>query len=296
MTAVCMGVYFRATTGSPFLSPYQVNQRQYSLMLAPCLVWQRLQPSPEYRHPVMRRFYVEWEGPEVLAAKSVGGFLSLSYLKFMRVWIFFLGPALTLGLAMTHRTIRDQRVRPLLWIGMVMAAGLAVEPWFRVHYAAPATGLLLALPLQGLRHLRSWRLDRKRVGLSLVRAVPVICLILVGMRLMARPNPREWNASRPAQWCYWDEGNRYREQLIARLEEMGGLHLLIVRYRPDHNYHAEWVYNAADIDNAKVVFAREMDPESDRELREYFKDRQAWLAEPDEPNLRVSRIGRGLPR
>jgi hypothetical protein len=33
-----------------------------------------------------------------------------------------------------------------------------------------------------------------------------------------------------------------------------------------------------------------MDPVSDRELREYFKDRQAWLVEPDEPDVRVSRI------
>jgi hypothetical protein len=51
-----------------------------------------------------------------------------------------------------------------------------------------------------------------------------------------------------------------------------------------------WVCNAADIDNAKVIFAREMDPVSDREIREYFKDRQAWLVEPDPPNLRVSPI------
>jgi hypothetical protein len=63
-----------------------------------------------------------------------------------------------------------------------------------------------------------------------------------------------------------------------------------VRYKPNHNYHEEWVYNAADIDNAKVIFAREMDPASDRELREYFKDRQAWLAEPDVPSVPVSPI------
>jgi hypothetical protein len=70
---------------------------------------------------------------------------------------------------------------------------------------------------------------------------------------------------------------------------------VIVRYKPDHNYHEEWVYNAADIDNAKVIFAREMDPVSDREIREYFRDRQAWLVEPDQPYMRVSLIAAERP-
>jgi hypothetical protein len=295
ITAVCMGVYFRATTGNPFLSPYQVNQLQYGPVPVPFLIWQPLRPTLEYRHPMMRKLYMEWEAPQLLAAKTARGFLSLSYVKVKLTWIFFLGPALTLGLVMADRTIRDRRVRPLLWIAVVMAAGVAAEPWFYVHYAAPATSLLVALSLQGLRHLRCWRLGRKRVGLFVVRAIPAICLILVALRIVASSAPHEWNASRPAQWCCTDVGNFERERLIAKLEEMGGLHLVIVRYKPDHNYHEEWVYNAADIDNAKVIFAREMDPVSDREIREYFKDRQAWLVEPDQPYMRVSLIAAERP-
>jgi hypothetical protein len=41
------------------------------------------------------------------------------------------------------------------------------------------------------------------------------------------------------------------------------------------------VYNAADIDNAQVVWAREMDMVQNRKLLEYFKDRHVWLAEVD---------------
>ena len=43
----------------------------------------------------------------------------------------------------------------------------------------------------------------------------------------------------------------------------------------------EWVYNAADIDSAKVVWARDMTPALNRELIGYFKDRRMWLVEPD---------------
>jgi hypothetical protein len=48
------------------------------------------------------------------------------------------------------------------------------------------------------------------------------------------------------------------------------------------------VYNAADIDHSKVVWAREMDPASNRELLRYFKVRKAWLVEPDFNPPRVS--------
>ena len=41
--------------------------------------------------------------------------------------------------------------------------------------------------------------------------------------------------------------------------------------------HSEWVYNAADIDAAPVVWARDTDPVQNRELVEYFSDRTAWL-------------------
>ena len=47
------------------------------------------------------------------------------------------------------------------------------------------------------------------------------------------------------------------------------------------------MYNRAGIDGAKVVWARDMDAVENRELLQYFHDRQAWLVEADEMPLKV---------
>jgi hypothetical protein len=68
---------------------------------------------------------------------------------------------------------------------------------------------------------------------------------------------------------------------------MEGKHLIIVRYEPFHNYDDEWVFNGADIDAAKVVWARELDPQQNRKLFAYFKDRKIWLFTPDTDNTNL---------
>ena len=58
--------------------------------------------------------------------------------------------------------------------------------------------------------------------------------------------------------------------------------LVIVTYGPDHDTLAEWVYNAADIDAATVVWARDMGREKNQELIDYFKERRVWGLFADE--------------
>ena len=58
----------------------------------------------------------------------------------------------------------------------------------------------------------------------------------------------------------------------------------MVRYGDDHNIHDEWVYNSAEIDSAKVIWAREIDPTQNGKLFDYFQDRKVWLVTPDTDN------------
>ena len=63
---------------------------------------------------------------------------------------------------------------------------------------------------------------------------------------------------------------------------------MIVRYSSSHDPYDEWVYNAADIDGSKVIWAREMDSADDGDLIHYYKDRRVWLVQPDSQPAQIS--------
>ena len=80
-----------------------------------------------------------------------------------------------------------------------------------------------------------------------------------------------------------------REKFVPKLENEPGQQLVLVRYdSPAHrNNDYAWVYNGADIAHAKIVWARELDPESNRRLLKIFTGRKLWLGEPDATPQRV---------
>jgi hypothetical protein len=229
----------------------------------------------------MRNFYEGWELVKFLEAKSLAGLARNTVGKAGAFWMFYLGPALTLPLVFGWRLFGDRRIRPLVIIGGVCAAGLALNTWFYAHYAAPMTGLIYALVLQGLRHVRAWRRHGRPVGVAIARSVPAVCLGMVLLRVCAQPlsfyMPPDW----PMTWYYTRPGNLDRARILEQLQSQPGRHLAIVHYRPDHNYFEEWVYNRASIDTAAVVWAREMDDASNRELTRYFDTRHVWLVDAD---------------
>jgi hypothetical protein len=79
----------------------------------------------------------------------------------------------------------------------------------------------------------------------------------------------------------WPRGNLKRAMIMRQLQHLPSQQLVFVVYGPGHNFDREWVYNDADIDAAKVVWARDMGRDSNQELLNFFKDRRVWRVYAD---------------
>ncbi|HXW14350.1 MAG TPA: hypothetical protein VEN79_07555, partial [Terriglobia bacterium] len=94
----------------------------------------------------------------------------------------------------------------------------------------------------------------------------------------------------PATWCSPSASMFMldRARILAKLEQEPGRHVVIVRYSATHQAGLDWVYNRADIDGSKVIWARDMGQEQNAELIRYFQGRRVWLMEPDLTPPRLS--------
>jgi hypothetical protein len=278
VAGVATSYYCWRITGNAFRLPQQVDRDTYAM--ARYFYWQSPNLQQVYRHKVMQDFYAGLEMKGAQHARSIRGFFEETLRRIGTIWLFYLGPVLTVPLLAGPWLVRDRRIRPLLTIGAICFAGSILIVFFLAHYAAPITAVLLAAVLQGMRHLRLWRFEDKPAGLFLVRAIVVICLLMVPLQvrtLMAPPKP----GTRA-------EMGRERARLLSQLESTPGRHLVLVRYEPRHYPATEWVYNQADIDTSKVVWARDMGPVQNQELIRYFQGRHIWLLEADENPARLS--------
>jgi hypothetical protein len=279
-----MGYYDYRVFGNPLTLPYTVDRATYAA--APYWVWQTPRPEPVYRHKVMCDFYVDYELSYVRWLRTPRGFVSEElFFKPLRQLLFFAGIALLPPLIMLRRVLLDRRIRFLVVCVAVLAIGMLSGTFLIPHYLAPFTAAFYAIGLQAMRHLRLWNPDSRPVGKALVRMLVTVCLVLGGIRLCAEPLHLRLAAWPGSEWSStWHGPGRLglaRARVQKILERMPGKQLAIVRYSPQHSSLDEWVYNAADIDGSKVVWAREMDAASNLELIHYYKDRLVWLVQPD---------------
>jgi TgpA N-terminal domain len=280
-----LGFYDYRAFGSPTTLPYTIDRDTYAI--APYYVWQHERPEPVYRTATMRNFY-ESEADYFRKIHSASGFLPRSIEKIGFLFLFYAGFILLIPLIMIRRVFLDHRIRFLVVSVLVLAAGMTIEIFLLPHYVAPFTAAFYAIGLQAMRHLRLWRPEGKPAGLALTRLTVVSCLALAAVGACAMPlhiAPKYWNIIWFGPAGYGGE----RARVEASLDRLPGGHLAIIRYGPNHKAtDEEWVYNWADIDDSKVVWARELEPKDNMELLHHYAGRTAWLVEPDIVPARVT--------
>ncbi|MGB9360163.1 MAG: hypothetical protein WCA99_01075 [Candidatus Sulfotelmatobacter sp.] len=265
------GYYYFRVTGDPFRMTYQVNRATYAT--APYFLWQTPQPEPVYHHAVMRDFY-RWELQDFEKNSHVDRLLPNAMHKARSWWRFYLAPLLTLPLLAFPWVLRERKMRLPLLICAAMAAGFAVQTWTLPHYFSPATGALYILLVECLRHLWHWRIAGRPVGLAFVRVIPILACAMILLRVAVVALHLQIEPP-------WPRGNLDRAATERELEGMPGRQLVLVCYGRHHNVDWEWVWNGADIDGSRVVWARDMGDDENQELLNYYKDRKVWRVNGD---------------
>ncbi|HYU46882.1 MAG TPA: hypothetical protein VEK84_11995 [Terriglobales bacterium] len=262
--------YFFKVTGNPLRMPQQVNRETYAV--ARYFYGQAAYPEHEYHHKTFSDFY-RLEVEEFEQSQKMTGVLRQTAKKVGVIWVFYISPLLTLPLFWLSRVLRDRRIRLLLVALAAGFAGSALVIFFNMHYVAPLVPMIVALVVQCLRHLRLYSLEGRPIGLFLVRATVVMCVLLIPVQvriLAAAPQPGTFAAIGPG-----------RAAIEAQLSSLSRPQLVLVRYWPNHDALRDWVYNGADIDHAKIIWARDMGPDENEELLRYYNDRSVWLLEAD---------------
>lgn len=249
-------------TGNALTLPYVAHDRQYEvaspILLAP------LRPEPVYRHAVMRHFYTTQDpdlrrsSREEPLTRLLGKAASLSDF-FVGFW------PVSIVLLLLPFPLRSTEERVTITLALVCLASVAILIIAFPHYAAAFAGVIVLRSLQVLSRLSNWR---KPVGPALAAGI-IAVLVLTGRDSLSRAL-----AARAADF------GAARAAMNRRLSEMPGKQLVLVRYAPGHNDQNEWVFNGANIDDQKVIWAREMTRDEDRPFLQYFGGRRVWLLEP----------------
>jgi hypothetical protein len=274
LTLGFIGYYDWRLTGNALLMPHVLNTRTYHS--TPLFLWEHLKPELTYHNQQFEDFYNGWEREDYQTTWKDARDVTAE--KLARMGVEFFWPGVLFLLPALPFAFRDRRMRLLVVTLFLCLAGVFAVIWSAPHYAAPVTCIIYALLAQSVRHLRVMKWKTRSVGLALSRALVVLLVLSTSVSIARRScDPLWWTCT----------GDPSRVAVIKQLMDAPGKHLIMVRYLDDHNIHDEWVYNGADIDGSKVLWARELDEQQNAKLFAYFKDRHIWLVEPDIDNTEL---------
>jgi hypothetical protein len=270
----------KAVTGSWTTLPYQLSQLQYGVPAS-----LTFQPMPKPHRALTPEQQLDYDTQAAVHGPlpdTVSRYVSRLAERAPFYRFFFVAP-LFLALPFFLLTLRRPLNAAAASSILLFALGTNFYPYFYTHYIAALTPVFVFVAVASLDRLSQVRLRGFASGAPAARMLFLLAaahfMFWYGIHLFERPafagliRNETWDSIE-------DPGPLGRQAVEAQLRAAPGEQLVFVRYTAGHRFH-EWVHNPADIDAARIVWARDLGPEANQALLAYYPKRRAWLLYPD---------------
>jgi hypothetical protein len=280
----------RQVTGHWTMFPYSLSQYEYGVPAA--LTFQK---NPEPHADLTPQQEMDYRMQ--VSFRPSGGESLRTYLERLeyrvRYYRFFFLPPLYLALAAFLPMLRRYRYA---WVAITLALfalGTNFFPAFQVHYVAACTCLFVLMCVAGLEWLGGLVFGGRPAGAEAARLLYLICVahfvFWYGVHVFDSGEIAQ-SALAYETWNNINHANPDRRIAIRdELDRAPGQLLVFVHYAPQHIFQEEWVWNAADIDGARIVWARDLGSEENAKLIAFYPTRMPLLFEPDVRPMRLTR-------
>jgi hypothetical protein len=269
-----------AVTGTFVTLPYQLSQSVYGFPQG--FLGQRVIEAPDIPIAELKNMY-EWQRKQKEDLEEHP--FRQAWYVIKESWRFYVTPWYSLPLLMLLFLVTDVEVA----LGVALIAGAltvsSLYPFFLMHYVAAYACVIFCLIMRGMIRLSSVRLRHVPVGWA-VAAVLILGAVVATLPFSPIATAHGMAAVAP-------ESPGLRQQMEQRLNALGGRHVVLVRYGAGHDFHDEWVYNAANIDDASIAWCRSLGAAEDAEATSYYEGRQAWRVLVDDRVAQVTRYEAG---
>jgi hypothetical protein len=264
-----------AVTGSWTTLPYSLSQYQYGV---PAALTIQTDPSPHRELTPQQVMEYKSQLAFRTGKETVQSFLlRLEYR--VRFYRFFVLTPLFVALVFFIPALSEPRFRWVAFTIVLSVLGINLFPAFQFHYLAPIAPLFILIAIIGLQRLSS-------ISQSAAQALVVLCVFqFVFWYVMHIFDDREFSKDARVYetWGGLNHGKPERRIAVRReMDAIPGQVLVFVHYSPAHIFQDEWVYNEADIDRARIVWARDLGPEENAKLCAYYPERQAFVLNVDQ--------------
>ena len=279
----------KAVTGSWITLPEKLSQDQYGV---PAALTFQANPVPTRELTPQQALDYRMQ----LGFRGSRGETLRSYLERLeyrvRYYRFFFFPPLYVALAAFLFTLRKDRHGWVALTCLLFALGVNFFPAFQLHYVAAVVCLFVLMSVAGLEALSAVTLRGQPAGADAALLLLLLCAgqFVLWYGLHAIDDTAVSQALRPYEtWDNINHANPERRIFVQRqLDQVAGKLLVFVRYWPLHAFQEEWVYNAADVADARIIWARDLGPEQDAELEKIYPGRTVLLLEPDARPPRIT--------